>query len=300
MVDLDSYRRFYAEEIQFFAGLPAGPLIEAFAKVPREVFLGPGPWRIGLSSMAVTPDADPRHVYHNVAASLDAARGLNNGQPGSLAHWIYLLDLRPGNHVFHLGCGGGYYTAIMAEVVGPLGKIVASEVHPALAERAKAALVAYPNVTVFSGDGSTLDPGPCDAILVNAGLTHLLPHWLDRLREGGRLIAPLTIPFSAGALGASGQISPDMAAVWKASGSGVMVKIVREGGGFSAKVVSPVAIYSCENARDSQMEPLLGKAMATGMLAKIKSIRRDVHQQADACVLHRSEMCLSAVELTHV
>jgi protein-L-isoaspartate(D-aspartate) O-methyltransferase len=58
-------------------------VVEAFAKVPRERFFRPGPWRV-LSSMAMaeywtTKDADPRHLYHDVLVAIDEERRLNCG-----------------------------------------------------------------------------------------------------------------------------------------------------------------------------------------------------------------------------
>ena len=44
---VEDYRRFYAEEIAAVAGLRSQVLIKAFATVPREHFLGPGPWKLG-------------------------------------------------------------------------------------------------------------------------------------------------------------------------------------------------------------------------------------------------------------
>src|SRR5206468_549663 len=41
---LETYRRFFAEEIQACAGLRNQALVEAFATIPREQFLRPGPW----------------------------------------------------------------------------------------------------------------------------------------------------------------------------------------------------------------------------------------------------------------
>jgi len=199
---LDDCRRFYAEEVRYAANLSSTALVEAFARVPRESYLGPGPWQVAFPDLGsgkggalytTTEDADPRHVYHNVSIALDAQRHLCNGQPGSLAHWIDALNLKTGDRVFHLGCGVGYYTAIMAEVVGNGGNVVAIEVDPDLASRAEKNLAAYPNVTVHAGDGAALNPGPCDAMLINAGVTH--PHlpWLECLGEGGRMILPLTV-----------------------------------------------------------------------------------------------------------
>jgi protein-L-isoaspartate O-methyltransferase len=45
-VDLSDIRRYFAEEIRAVANIRSEALIDAFAKVPREHFLGPGPWRI--------------------------------------------------------------------------------------------------------------------------------------------------------------------------------------------------------------------------------------------------------------
>jgi len=284
---LEDCRRFYTEEIRFAANLQNVALLEAFARVPREKFLAAGPWRIASADMAMggakyilTENDDPCHVYHNVAIALDPARGLNNGQPAALAKWIEALAIKPGERVFHLGCGVGYYTAIMAEVVGASGSVIASEIDVDLAARAKENLKAWPQVEVREGDGVTLNPGACNAILINAGVTHAHSSWLDSLTENGRLVLPLTIPMG-GSMAAS-------------LGKGVMVKIARGAAGFSARVVTFVAIYSCASVRDPQLEPVLAKAMASGALLKIKSLRRDWHPVAETCVVHGEEMCLSS------
>jgi protein-L-isoaspartate(D-aspartate) O-methyltransferase len=283
---IEECRRFFAEEIRLAAHIQSSALVEAFACVPRENFLGPGPWKIASADLGMgavvyteTADADPCQVYHNVPIALDTARDLNNGQPGSLAHWIDALDVKSGDRVFHLGCGVGYFSAVLAEVVGSRGRVVASEVDPELADRATRNLAGYNNVEVHSGDGAALDPGECDAILINAGVTHPHPLWLDRLRMGGRLIAPLTVP-----------MGPNL-------GKGVMAKIRRETEGFSARVVTFVAIYSCASVRDPEIEPLLGKAMLGGSLMKIRSLRRDAHEPEATCAVHTRALCLSMAAL---
>jgi protein-L-isoaspartate(D-aspartate) O-methyltransferase len=58
------------------------------------------------------------------------------------------------------------------------GSIVASEVDADLAVRARQNLASYPNVSVHAGDGTGVDPGVCDAILINAGVTHPHRPWL--------------------------------------------------------------------------------------------------------------------------
>ena len=290
---LEECRRFYAEEIRYAANLSTPALIEAFARVPREKFLGPGPWKIagadltgGGTIYVPTEDDDPRRVYHNVAIGLDPARNLNNGQPSSLAHWIEALALKPGERVFHLGCGVGYFTAILAETVGPTGCVITSEVDEVFAGRAQETLTSYPNVSVHVGDGVTVDPGACDAMLINAGVTHLQRLWLDRLREGGRIVVPITVTMRNTGLG-----------------KGVMVKIARVSDGqngmprFSARVLTFVAIYHCSGGRDPQLEPALGKAFATGGLMKMKSVRIDAHEATGTCVLHTADVCISGSDI---
>ena len=98
----------------------------------------------------------------------------------------------PGDHVVHVGIGTGYYTAILAHLVGPSGKVTAIEVDPGLAARAQANLAAFANVRVLQGDGATVPFDAADAIYVNAGVTRPADAWLDGLTEGGRLIVPLT------------------------------------------------------------------------------------------------------------
>src|SRR5689334_4569317 len=105
MNPLDLRRRFFAEEIEAVARLRSAVLVDALAAVPRDVFLGPGPWTVlaetdftgaGPAKMRDTPDADPARVYHNIAVAIDASRQLFNGQPATLAPWIDALELRPG------------------------------------------------------------------------------------------------------------------------------------------------------------------------------------------------------------
>lgn len=287
---LEECRQFYSEEIRFAANINSAVLVEAFARVPREDFLGSGPWKIAAVDLGLggttyiqTPDANPRHLYHNVPVALDPARDLNNGQPAALAKWIDALGIKGGMRVYHLGSGVGYFTAIMAEMVGRSGSVVASEIDAELAARASTNLAGYANVSVHSGDGADFDPGDCDAMLINAGVTHPHPIWLERLSLGGSLVVPFTIAAGMG-MGAN-------------LGKGVMAKITHEPNGFSARVVSFVAIYSCVGMRDAQLEEALGKAMGSGRLFKLRSLRRDSHEPAETCLVHGANLCLCSAEI---
>lgn len=289
---LDDCRLFYADEVRIVAGIDSPALITAYARVPREKFMGPPPWKVlspdmilmasmGLAGAAYSTTDNPRDLYHNVLVAIDPDRHLNNGQPSALARWIGALELKTGDRVYHLGSGAGYYTAIMAEVVGGGGRVTASEVDPGLAARARKNLAAYPNVSVHAGDGAAFDPGECDAIFINAGVTHPHPRWLDRLSGRGRLVLPLTCGIGG---------VDDSA---KAGGSGIVAKITRAENGFSARVVTFVGIYSCTSVRDPEMSTALAKALATKALLTLKSVRTDPHPQEETCLAHRADVCLS-------
>src|SRR5437879_12256889 len=95
----------------------------------------------------------------------------------------------------------GYYTAILAEVVGPTGRVTAIEVDPWLASRAGSNLSYLAHVQVLAGDGGEIDLGPSDAIFINTGATHPRAMWLERLRMGGGALVPvigITVPGSGG------------------------------------------------------------------------------------------------------
>jgi len=271
-------RRFYAEEVAAVAGVDSERLIEAFARVPREDFLGPGPWEIvllgeGNPAYRWTPDADPRRVNHNVVVAIDSSRNLNNGHPSSLAAWIDRLQIGPDDSVLHVGAGTGYYTAILA---GLAAKVVGIEVDPQLASRARSNLVRWPNVSLHEGDGSVTH-GTFDAIFVNAGATHPRPERLDALRPGGRLLLPITV-------------TVPQAPLKVANTNPGMMLLVRDG---EARFTGPVHIYDCAGARDASLEPALRKALFAGGWKQVRRLRRDPHQPGPGCVVHGAEFCLA-------
>ncbi len=89
MTDLAARRAEFAEELRALAGLRNDALVRAFARVPREAFLGPGPWRIvvppRLGQYETSASADRRELCRDVLVAIDEARRLNNGQPSAVA-----------------------------------------------------------------------------------------------------------------------------------------------------------------------------------------------------------------------
>lgn len=280
--DLAVARGAYAKQIT--AAKPDAAVEAAFARVPREQFLDKGPWPI-LQSVGVyepSPDADPVHLYADRLVGIVPARGLNNGQPSWHAFLLACAKPKFGDHVVHVGTGWGYYTAIMAEMVGPKGRVTGIEFEPDLAVRASANLASYPNAKVIAGDGATAPFDEADVIYVNVGATHPADNWLDRLGDGGRLILPLTT--------ASGFTlsDPDKIAL-----RGAVFLITREGAAYHAKWISPVAVYPCAGARDDASERALAEALATGRFGEVTRLYRDSDIPNERCFLKAPGWCLA-------
>lgn len=280
MTDLVAERRRYAEALREKCSLKSASLVRALATVAREHYLGPGPADLlaapaGLPlAYRATPDTDPVHLYQDVLVSIDSARHIHNGQPSFLAVLIDAIAPAPGEHAVHVGCGTGYYTALLACMVGPQGRVTAIDVDPALAARARENLAPLAQVTVVLADGTRHDPGPADAILVNAGVTHPAPLWLDRLRPGGRLALPVTVTAPVGTLG------------------GVFT-IRREAEGYGAAFLTPVGIFPCVGGREPGEERDLAAAIERGGWEAVRSLRRDEHAVEAECWLHGDGFCFS-------
>ena len=150
--ELAVIRRAFAKQILLGAGVESDArLEEAIAAVLRERFLGAPPWQISRQSRGYETvlSHDPAVLYQDALFALLSRRGVNNGSPSLHARWLHALSLREGERVAHIGAGSGYYTAIMAQLVGSRGHVLAVEFDPALAELARANLSDRPNVTVI-------------------------------------------------------------------------------------------------------------------------------------------------------
>jgi len=251
--------------------------------VPREAFVGSGPWRILRPAVeqgfVETPDDDPIHLYDTVLVALDVGRRLNNGEPVSVAQWIDLLGLQPGESFAHIGCGVGYYSAVIHETAGPGGCGLALEVDAEVARVAANNLASYTDLEVRCAGEIVAGDGPFDVIFANAGATRVPPSWLHALREGGRLLLPLTVGFSGSQVGA-----------------GRVVRIVRAGERFEASFVSFAAIGHCEGARTDDGNEALRLSYADGDADLVHSLRLDTHDPTPECWLHAEDFCLSYLE----
>jgi protein-L-isoaspartate(D-aspartate) O-methyltransferase len=266
MTDLAALRRAYAREILALVGVKSPALERAYAAVPREAYVGPGPWTLyGAGGQIDTADANPAHLYANVLVSLLPEKRINNGEPSGHAMWLAAADPKPAEHVVHIGVGTGYYTAILAELVGPSGQVTAIEYDAQLAKRAEHNLAAYRHVTIIHADGVSWPFAPADVVYVNAGVTRPASNWLDRLKDGGRLVLPLT---------ASGDHP-----------AGAVFCFTRHGDAFSARYVSRTAFIPCEGLREEGDGDALAAAFARGGAETVTCLVRGPPPPEEQCWL---------------
>src|SRR5450631_2550257 len=138
---LDQIRGFFATMMAVASGSTDPRFERAFELVRREAFVGPGPWHINVYQRTVeTPSADPVFLYQNVLVRLDAAKGINNGEPFLHAAWIGAVEPKAGDAICHIGAGTGYYSAILSVLALPGGTVNAFEIDENLARRARESL----------------------------------------------------------------------------------------------------------------------------------------------------------------
>ncbi len=159
---------------------------EAMLKVPRELFVWPG-----------TED----RAYEDVPLPLgDTEQTIS--APHMVAIMLEELLVEEGQSVLEVGTGSGYNAALLAELVGPRGRVLSVERIPELVEFARSNLrrAGYADrVEVVLGDGSLGYPprheGPLyDRVVITASAPRVPKYPLAQLKEGGILLAPIGPP----------------------------------------------------------------------------------------------------------
>ena len=267
--ELVTIRRLYARQMLALAGHTDNPRLErAFSAVAREDYLGPPPWTMLADRRggAPLPQSDAAMLYQNVLVQLDPDRSVNNGSPALHAHWLDALAVGPGEDIVHLGAGTGYYTALLAELAGPSGRVTAVEYDPALAAAAARNLAHYGQVSVIAGDGAGFPETPVDGIYVNFGVEQPMPAWIDQLRDGGRLVFPLGCRHGRSIHGGG-------------------FRIQRQAGGFTAEFLGPAFFVAAEAAPavPASQRARLHAAFQSGLAKQVKSFIWQRANRANRC-----------------
>ncbi|WP_027351887.1 protein-L-isoaspartate(D-aspartate) O-methyltransferase [Halotalea alkalilenta] len=157
------------------AGITEPRVLEVLSRAPRHLFVEP---------------AFADRAYR--ADSLPIGHGQTLSQPWMVARMSELTLREAPRRVLEIGTGSGYQTLVLAQLFECVHSIERIE---ALSARAAARLqgLGVDNVRLRHDDGRLGWPAaaPFDAILVTACATEIHPAWIEQLRPGGAVIAPL-------------------------------------------------------------------------------------------------------------
>lgn len=122
-------------------------------------------------------------------------------QPSMVAIMLEALELQGGEQVLEIGAGTGWNAALMSALVGQAGSITTIDIDEETVESARSNLkraqsearIGAENVRVIQADGGWGWPqdAPYEAIVATCGVSDIAPPWVEQLRDGGRLVAPL-------------------------------------------------------------------------------------------------------------
>ena len=148
-------------------------IIDAFATVPREAF-------VGRNQRAI--------AYVDEDLPLPGGRCMM--EPMVLARLIQALTISKDDTVLVVGAATGYGTAIMARLAG---SVIAVETRTQMVEKAQETLVSIGTDNAVAIKGRLTEgfanEGPYDAILIEGGVETMPERILAQLGNGGRLVA---------------------------------------------------------------------------------------------------------------
>jgi len=135
-------------------------------------------------------------------ADLDQALPIGFGQtisqPLVVAFMLEQLDPQPGHKILDIGSGSGWTSALLAEIVGSKGKVIAIEIVSELKEfgeknTSKYNFIKKGIVEFICADGSKgyVKEAKFDRILASASGRELPLAWKEQLKIKGKIVAPI-------------------------------------------------------------------------------------------------------------
>lgn len=126
---------------------------------------------------------------------LPIGSGQTISQPYTVSFMLELLDVHRGDKVLDVGCGSGYTTALLAELVGAKGHVIGVEIVPELVVMGKHNLHTYNFMHAEIRQASDVlglpEEAPYDRILVSATTVELPVDLILQLKCGGRMVIPI-------------------------------------------------------------------------------------------------------------
>lgn len=137
-----------------------------------------------------------QHGFAGEDVPLPIGFGQTNSQPSTVRAMLDLLEVAPGQRVLDVGCGSGWTTALVADLVGPGGSVVGVEIVPELVAWGAENLASYPMswARIRQADRDVLgapEDAPYDRVLVSAEASRLPVELVDQLVVGGLMVVPV-------------------------------------------------------------------------------------------------------------
>jgi protein-L-isoaspartate(D-aspartate) O-methyltransferase len=129
-------------------------------------------------------------------AAVPIGHGQTNSQPSTVRAMLDLLDVSPGHRVLDVGCGSGWTTALLGDLVGPDGEVVGVEIVPELVtmgrENLAACAMSWTRIEQARPDVlGAPESAPYDRVLVSAEASRVPDQLVDQLVDGGLLVVPV-------------------------------------------------------------------------------------------------------------
>lgn len=161
-------------------GIPSGPVLDAIATVPRDLFV---------------PKGRRSDSWGNYPVPI--GHGQTISQPYTVAQMLILSGIRRGCSFLEIGAGSGYLLALASTIVGPQDPVYGIERICELVSKAEAALRSggFENVRLFCDDGKRGLPeaAPFDCIVVSAQSGSVPKRLIEQLGAEGRLVIPIDV-----------------------------------------------------------------------------------------------------------
>ncbi|MFD5322942.1 methyltransferase domain-containing protein [Streptomyces sp. NPDC127092] len=198
-------RRAMVREIQAYGALRDPAWREAFARVPRHLFVPsyyvPGP---GGYERLWSGDPDParrtrwlRGAYRDGTLATRVRDGellSSASQPSLMARMLEALDVRDGHDVLEIGAGTGYHAALLCHRLGD-DHVTTVDLDEEITESARTHLAAAgyrPAVITRDGARGCPEHAPYDRIVATCAMPSVPYAWLAQSRAGARILTPLS------------------------------------------------------------------------------------------------------------
>lgn len=163
--------------------LKTSRIIDAFRKIKRKDFL-----------------PEESRDLSELNEALPIGFGQTISQPLVVVFMLEQLQPKQGDKILDIGTGSGWTTALLAEIVGSKGKVIAIEVIPELKEFGEKNVAKYNFlekglVEFICADGSKgyEKEMPYDKILASASAQEKIPYaWKQQVKIGGRIVTPVS------------------------------------------------------------------------------------------------------------